>query len=289
MHRIAITAVVLLAACSGDDAPSNGAGDDTSIPSGTVAGGTSAGDRSTTAQGSDGLPTSDSADGSTTRASTSTAGSDDAAAGSESGDGAEFGACWREWTFEDCPGEWTASEASAESEAVSWACGNPSVGPAVERGFHEWMWGTALDGPFPGGESSYLTSPSFDLSQCEGAKIFLEVEHWGEFANGCSGGAGGYFEISTDGGSAWTKVEPFFNGYEGTISAQLVPPDGELGYCDHTGAEISQFDAIWQISPMDLSELGGAPDVRFRLVFGSRFSSGHAGWYIDHVSIEAYP
>lgn len=187
-------------------------------------------------------------------------------------------ACQLRWDFTGCPGEWETGKATATAPGdVSWACGDPPAAVSFD-GTHTGVWATNLDDRYNDEESSYLLSPSFDLSSCGGATVYLAVAHTYEFG----GGDGGTIQLSVDGGSTWTTAEPTWNGYCPGVLQTVGEPSGEPGFCDGDYEE-------WTHSLLDLASYAGEPDVRIRFVFGSDSILEQEGWYIDSVAVEAYP
>ena len=187
-------------------------------------------------------------------------------------------ACAVRWDFTGCPGEWEIGKATATAPGdVSWACGDPP--PAISfDGTHTGVWATNIDDRYNEDESSYLRSPSFDLSSCGGATVYLAVAHTYEFG----GGDGGSIQLSVDGGSTWTTAEPIWNGYCPGVLQTVGEPSGQPGFC---GGDYEE----WKHSLLDLGDYAGEPDVRVQFVFGSDGILEQEGWYIDSVAVEAYP
>ncbi|MEM6296011.1 MAG: hypothetical protein AAGA54_32360, partial [Myxococcota bacterium] len=174
-------------------------------------------------------------------------------------------ACGFIYTFDDggCSDGWTTSSTTDDAAAPSWACG--AIGGYDEGpGFYSSVvWGTALNGPYQGNESSALTTPAQDLAVCEGQDVTLTVRHWFNFATS----DGGLIQVATanpDDEASWTTIEPFAGTFYSALVTASHPPVANA-------AAFSNFDpnaGTWVTSDFDLTDFTGG-DLYLRFVFGS--------------------
>jgi len=134
-----------------------------------------------------------------------------------------------------------------------WQRGNPSSGPgSAYDGIH--CWATNLSGNY---------NNSADEAIQKGTNInasgypYLEMNFWQWYDTETSWDSG-WVEVSTDGGTTWTKASP---SYRGTSRA-------------------------WIRTTLDLSSYTSS-QFKFRFRFKSDVSVNYAGWYIDSVRITA--
>lgn len=187
--------------------------------------------------------------------------------------------CGGEFNFDiaNCPGGWDVGPAAVAGGAVSWACGEPTSGPAMADG---GVWATNLDGNYNNNESSYLRSPPIDLTACgAGEGVEMRVYHWFDFEGSASNADGGIVQISGNGNN-WTTIEPTSGTLyvPSPLSAAVNPPNGIPGFSGNDPDE-----GTWVQSNFDVSDYAGAGNLQIRFVFGSDVSSTRAGWYIDRV------
>lgn len=278
MRRIVLTLLACSPACGGDDA--GGASTTTTSTAGSTTTTTptsTTGSTSTTGAdptGSDSTSTSTSTGGSSSTGSTTNGPGSSA----DTGGGTGLADCQHAWDFSDCDDGWAVGKADASAPgSPSWACGDPS-GVVAQGGAHTGVWATNLSGKYGEDESSSLTSPSFSLAGCGGSTLYLTFAHLYELGSG----DGATVQVSTDGGTQWTTIEPVWHGYcGGTLGVPWSPPGGEPGFC---GGD----DETWLHTLVEIDALGGEPDVRVRFVLGSNGIIEQLGWYIDRVAIEAY-
>jgi hypothetical protein len=271
MRRPMLASIVAVLGC-GDSTGATSFGT-TAADTATTAGTGSAGsdDASTPSGTGTTVSTTSTTEPTTTPTSTS---SNDTTAGGDTG----LAGCQHAWDFSDCDAGWEVGKADpAAPTAPSWTCGDPT-GVVAQGGAHTGVWGTNLSGNYGEDESSYLASPSFSLAGCAGATLYLTFAHLYELGSG----DGATVQISTDGGTQWTTVEPTWHGYcGGTLNVPWTPPGGEPGFC---GGD----DETWLHTLVELDAYAGEPEVRIRFVLGSDGIIEQLGWYIDSVAVEAY-
>lgn len=262
----------------GPGTDSSDSGSDDSVTAGETD--PTTGDPSTSSSGG----STDGTDGDTTMGvgtdgGTTTTGATTDASGSTGGSTGGTDACAVDLTFdfEDCA--W--SEGVAEmSSPNSWECGDTTgwpLGPDTDR---TGVWATQLSGLYADDESSYIESAVIDLSDCTISTVIVEVTHWYDFEMGSVAAAGGILQVSTDGGSGWTTVDP--NGGDldysnDAIMSTFDPPMGQNGFTSRSND--------WGTSTFDISSFGGG-EVHLRLLFGSDGGGGtRGGWYVDGVRV----
>lgn len=174
-------------------------------------------------------------------------------------------------------GEWTPEKRPQNV----WELGTPTaVGPNGCYSPNK-CWGTNLNSDYKKGADIRLETPLIDLSKSEEAR--LRFWHFYDIY-GPSWNDGGFVEISTDGGSSWTYVEPF-GGYPGSVDLSAPTPPGG-GADAYAGSSLG-----WELAQFNLSSFSGHQIViSFHLWSDySDYRSGWAGWYIDDVQILQIP
>ncbi len=168
--------------------------------------------------------------------------------------------------FETDDGMWTASGA-----ASSWAYGMPSgtTISAAASGSNAWV--TNLSGDYNALETSYLTSPSFDMSAISSDPLMqfsltYDLEHNYDKS---------WLEMSTDGGTTWNKV-----GHQGDGSGWYNSSNDVWTGTSGTTA------ATWGTASILLRGAAGHSDVRVRFVMASDGSTEHEGVGIDDILID---
>ena len=179
----------------------------------------------------------------------------------EIGPGDPVGAVWQ-WSADG-----TASSVTVDGNilaALFWGTLPPIASPTVSNGVAMFN-SDALDsggtdvgmGPFPGEQSSSLTSPSIDCS------VFGAVAlKFNQFARANANTPSTFLEVSADGGQNWTD----FPINEDVVSNDLTPPDDVL---------------ILDISSVAANQ----PDVKVRFTWNGRYYY----WLIDDVQLIETP
>lgn len=155
--------------------------------------------------------------------------------------------------------EWHIESSRNYSEGGEWSykCGGSGMGD----------YGSRLD--------CALETPALDL----GFNSVFTFQHWIETAevNQYSVYDGGIIEITTDGGSSWTQIEPD-GGYPYTIFFNLFNPFPAGTPCFGSSRD-------WSMETFDLSSYSGTVSLRFH--FGSGVLVDGEGWYIDDVMLHS--
>jgi|GEM_PF-2598854 len=162
--------------------------------------------------------------------------------------------------FEADNGNWLVSGTNA-----SWQYGVPTDTVITTSASGTNAWVTNLSGDYNNSESSYLTSPSFDMSSL-GSDPIVRFNLIYETESCCDEG---WFEYSTNGGQTWTKAtNAQLNGYTNTSSNWW------------NGDSLS-----WTSTEFLINGLVGNSAVQFRFVFNSDGSITGAGFGVDDFEI----
>ncbi len=167
--------------------------------------------------------------------------------------------------FESGADGWTPS-----GSPTSWQYGTPAATflSGAASGTHAWV--TNLTGDYANDEMSYLVSPSFDMSAIRNDPVI----RFSLIYDTESSFDGGYLEMSTDGGSTWTRV-----GSEGDEVNWYNSYDD---WWEDTSGDSGQ----WITAQHELTGAAGHADVRLRFVLSTDSSSTYEGVGIDDVMIE---
>ncbi len=183
-------------------------------------------------------------------------------------------------SFESGNGGWTSAGTNS-----SWELGTPANGTINSAGDGTMSWETNLTGDYNVSEQSFVQGPCFDFSGITNPEISLLV--WWESETSWDGAN---LQSSTDGGVTWTNVgtttsggtnwysDNSINGFAGFVS----PQDGWSGY-------FGNGSNGWVTATHDLTGLGGQPDVRLRITFGSDGSGQGDGFAFDKIEIRDKP
>lgn len=174
-------------------------------------------------------------------------------------------------------GKWTAGS----QPQTAWELGVPyNVGPSSCHSTTK-CWGTNLNSGYRKAADIRLETPTIDLSGSD--RAILSFSHFyqilGPWMND-----GGFVEVSTDGGSSWTYLEPL-GGYSGSVDLSAPTPPGP-GADAYAGSS-----SDWMVAEFDLNPYSGEQIIiGFHLwTDPTNFQSGWAGWYIDDVQILHIP
>lgn len=236
----------------------------------TVADGASSTDRVTVALGPGGVYETTVAASSTISATVAIDGdgdpsNDSASLGVGAGIAVASGSAYLE-TFEADDGDWVATGTNSD-----WEHGEPTgsfIGNA-DSGMNAWV--TDLSSTYNANQLSYLVSPCFDLSSLgtdpalSFSRIF-ELEATDDHV---------HVELTTDGGTTWTKLGAFGTGSDWYNDAAGDFWDGTSGAAD-----------AWSRSSHPLTGAAGQSRVRLRFVMVSDGSITDDGFGVDDVAID---
>jgi hypothetical protein len=194
------------------------------------------------------------------------------------------------WSFNGGVGSWTHAEiGTATGDRDPWVHGIPTGGPGGCRsgGTADRCWGTGLGGTYPVCQQAALRSPTIDLGPCAASPMRVEVTfyQWHDFGSGSGSMDGGTVEVTSDGGTTWTRLAPT-EGWGGVIDmdpaagagcAGTLYPDGLSGFLARSPGWVQRTVPI----PAEHRTAAFA----FRFVFGSDGVEGGQGWFIDDVSV----
>jgi hypothetical protein len=174
-------------------------------------------------------------------------------------------------------GKWTAGS----QPQTAWELGSPAnVGPSS---CHSTIrcWGTNLDSAYKKAADIRLETPIIDLSGSD--RAVLTYSHFYQIL-GPMMDDGGFVEVSSDGGSSWSYIEPL-GGYSGSVDLTAPTPPGP-GADAYAGSR-----SDWMVAEFDLNPYSGMQIIiGFHLwTDASNYQAGWAGWYIDDVQVLHIP
>ena len=164
--------------------------------------------------------------------------------------------------FESGAAGWTASGAN-----VSWALAIPAGAIIDTAGSGDYAWVTNPAGTYGAWETSYLESPCLDFTGVAGTVV---LTFWRIFdTEACCDG--GWVELSTDGGSTWSRLVD----------------DGSATdwYNDAVHQRWAGATDSWQEASINLPAGTSGASVRLRFVFASDSTIASEGFGIDHVRL----
>ncbi len=165
------------------------------------------------------------------------------------------------WTFETGPEGWTSG-----GSASSWAHGTASGTTISACAEGSRCWVTDLSGDYNNNEDSWIESPPMDLSDILQDPILQFSLTY--VTESCCDEA--WVEVSTDGGTTWSKV-----GTQGS---------GRNWYNDARDWWAGTSDG-WVVASHPLTGVAGFSDVRLRIRFSSDLSDVEEGIGIDDVTV----
>jgi Secretion system C-terminal sorting domain len=175
-------------------------------------------------------------------------------------------------TFEDWDGGWEAKNAISTIPATSWQYGEPAGKVITKASSSNKAWVTNLTGNHANSETSYLTSPCFDLSALTSTDIpalTASINYNLDLAKD-----GVWLEMSTNGGSSWQKVGAIGSGlnwYNSTIQSNQTAWSGNSNG--------------WIPTRTLLPGAQGQSAVQVRFVFSSDSTSALEGFGVDQLTI----
>ncbi|MDP6856968.1 MAG: hypothetical protein QGH13_05510 [Candidatus Thalassarchaeaceae archaeon] len=146
---------------------------------------------------------------------------------------------------------------------------------------------TLPENPLPAGTHAWLTSASSPIPSAAN-EWRISFNHWYHLhsTNNSIGSSGAWVEVSLDGGSTWTWIEPI-GGYTWNISVSAPIPNGapSQGFGVFGGTNSSG----WINSTFDISHLNitNATSMQHRFVVWTDPSGqvDRPGWYVDEVTV----
>ncbi len=176
-----------------------------------------------------------------------------------------------------------------------WILGTPAKVQisAAHSGTKAWV--TKVTGSYSNEHNAYVQSPIFNFSSLAVNPTLTFWHNMDTISPESAGWDSGIVEVSTDGGTIWTKLDATlgtggtFNttnstGWYNSSSSNgpITPPKFNGNTTTYTG-----HAAGWVKSTSLLVGMAGLPDVRFRWRFGTDTSGVDEGWAIDDVSVSA--
>ena len=146
---------------------------------------------------------------------------------------------------------------------------------------------TLPEDPVPAGTHAWLTSPVSPIPSLANQWKF-SFNHWYHLhhTNSSTGSSGAWVEVSLDGGSTWTYVEPI-GGYNWNISSSAPIPNGALGA--GFGVFGGPVASGWVNSTFDITHLhnSNASTMQHRFVIWTDPTGtvDRPGWYVDEITI----
>ncbi len=181
--------------------------------------------------------------------------------------------------FESGNGGWSASGYNS-----SWQWGTPSKSYLYGAANGRYCWTTNLYGSYNYGEMSYITSPQLDFS-CYTADPTIQFSLWYFTAAwpDCANAGYDFFwlEVSTNGGSSWTKV-----GNAGSGKNWYGKFDdwwNGNGVYEAWGGDLCNYQPIgWLTASNKLSGVAGKNNVRIRFYMFAQYG----GYGLDGVAFD---
>jgi|GEM_PF-1243553 len=172
--------------------------------------------------------------------------------------------------FESGTAGWSTEELKGTNV---WELGTPAQSPinTAASGVNAWM--TGLSANYPDLSKMTLNSPFFDFSTLSTPRFcfdsyFITEQDWDAFV----------VEYSED-GTSWTKIT--MPDYNSTNNLGNTVTIDQPWYSGTNGG--------WKTSCIDLPELGGKSEVKFRIHFESDDTSNDKGVAIDNISVTEIP
>jgi hypothetical protein len=181
--------------------------------------------------------------------------------------------------FENGNGFWASSGTNNTWELATPA--NPVINSAAS-GANAWI--TNANGPYNSSENSSVVSPCFDFSALNDPVIRMNVWWNSEFS-----WDGAVLQSTLDSGLTWQNVGAFGdpdnwytdNSLNGNPGGQQEGWSGRNSTNNGSGG--------WVVARHDLDSLGGEPNVKLRIAFGSDGSVQDDGFAFDDIEIFEKP
>jgi hypothetical protein len=179
-------------------------------------------------------------------------------------------------SFETGSGGWTVEG------TTTFALGAPAATTIDTASDGTQAWVTNLTGLYNSNEAGWVNSPCLDFSNISNPHIELDVWWNSEFS-----WDGAVLQSSIDDGATWQIVGAFgdtVNWYtDNTINGLSGIEPSQEGWTGRNSS--SNGSAGWLTARRALSNLGGQPNVKLRIAFGSDGSVQDEGFAFDNVRI----
>ena len=169
------------------------------------------------------------------------------------------GSVYFEEDFATGDGGWTAGGSSS-----SWEYATPSTATIMGAYTGTQVWVTNATGDYNVSETSWVESPSFDLSSATMDPVIELAVSWK--TESCCDEV--WLEVSTNGGSTWSKVGE----------------QGEDWYNDSSDVWAGSSSG-WRPVTTELTGTAGFDDVKIRIYFDADFSVQDEGFAFDDVVV----
>ncbi|MGB1003943.1 MAG: T9SS type A sorting domain-containing protein, partial [Salibacteraceae bacterium] len=163
----------------------------------------------------------------------------------------------------------------------TWAFGNPNK-PSVTGAASDtnaFVTG-GLTGQYSANEEAYVYSPCFDFTTLDDPYVQMSVWYESEFS-----WDGGQLQYSVDGGDNWNILGEVGEGENWYRDNTLNGLDNTSGWCGRNGTGTTGGSNGWKTATISAMVLAGAPDVKFRVAFGSDGSVQDEGFGFDDFAI----
>ncbi len=189
--------------------------------------------------------------------------------------------------FESGSGGWTfVNQASS-----TWELGSPAgpvintPPPSTPSSLNSWT--TNLDDVYNNNEEGYILSPCFDFSSLLAPEIYLDI--WWDCESFWDGS---HIQFTLDNGLTWNAVGSFFtttgeNWYNNSFLIAMDWTGFQEGWSKDPATGLGSGG--WVRAKEDMPALAGAPEVRFRISFGSDGSVTYDGVAFDNILIRDKP
>ena len=184
-------------------------------------------------------------------------------------------------SFESGAGNWASGAQTGSPN--SWELGAPANATINSASDGTQAWVTNLTGDYANDEMSFVEGLCFDFTSLTNPEILLDI--WIESETSWDGAA---LQASTDGGQTWAHVGAFGdpnNWHNDNTTFGLAWAGSQVAWTGYFGSGSNG----WVTAQNDLTGLGGLPDVRLRIAFGSDGTGTGEGFAFDNVIIREKP
>ncbi|NJO00643.1 MAG: hypothetical protein HC880_02185 [Bacteroidia bacterium] len=181
-------------------------------------------------------------------------------------------------SFENGPAGWIVS-----GEPSSWELGTPTDqgmpfnGDIIGASDGDNAWVTNLDGAYADDQESSVVSPQFNFSGIQSLQMRFDIWYDSEFSSD-----GAYIEVSTDGGNTWEPLGEEQSIYTGFLLSFDGPAqEPRAAWTGNNALDQNGGSGGYIPVNIDLSNLDGESNVRFRFVFkaaASFLGEENPGW-----------